>query len=63
MGPGTRSLLPSRLRATRTDLTRGPKARPVPDPTPAPARGTGARPSDIGPAGLTSPGRQDQKRR
>ena len=53
MGPGTRSLLPDRLRATGADLNQG-LSPTVPDPIPRPARGTGARPSDTGRPGMTT---------
>ena len=62
LGPGARSLLPGRLRATRTDLSQTCSPT-VPDPIPRPARGTGARPSDTGRPGMTTHRKQDQKRR
>jgi hypothetical protein len=62
MGPGTRSLLPDRLRATGADLNQG-LSPTVPDPIPRPARGTGARPSDTGHPDLATPRKQHQKRR
>ena len=62
MGPGTRSLLPDRLRATGADLTKA-RARPSPTRYPRPARGTGARPSDTGRPGMTTHRKQDQERR
>jgi hypothetical protein len=63
MGPGTRSLLPGRLRTTGAHLSQA-QAPTVPDPIPPrPARGTGARPSDTGRPGLTAHRKQDQERR
>lgn len=62
MGPGTRSLLPDRLRATGADLNQG-LSPTVLDPIPRPARGTGARPSDTGRPGMTTHRKQDQERR